>query len=214
MPIPTRDEQEAHRCQLLRLRGFDPNVEEFETFNFFTLEEAKNSVFGSTRSNPVPVAIGPGSDGGSKIIVVIDTIKPNYNPDLIGPSEDYPDWYFEGWVMPSGFTPNTKFKRIRMWVSTLGEHEFVEGDFLHWQWIEEPIETALPIDASIRKLGLNGRAYTLLRCRDLATINDVLEFAKRHDFSEISGFGPGLLATVKKKLSEAGYDVSDFAFNR
>jgi len=212
MPVSASDEQEAHRSQVLRLRGFDPNVEEFEAFNFFTLEEAKSSVFGSTRSNPVPVTIGPGSDGGGKIAVVIDMVKPSYNPDLIGPSEDYPDWYFEGWVMPSGFTPNTKFKRIRMWVSTLGENEFIEGDFLHWQWIEETAAATLPIDASILKLNPSGRARTLLGSQGLQTIGDVLEFAKRHDFCEISGFGPGLLANLKTKLSEAGYDVSNFTF--
>lgn len=213
MSTPTNEELVAEQRRLTRLRGFDPDVVESETFDFFTLAEARHSLFYSTRSNPIPVFLNRGSEYDEKIAVVIDMIRSNYEPDLIG-HEDYPDWYFEGWVPPSGFAPSTTCRRIRMSVSTLGEREFVDGDYLHWQWIEEPVTAALPIDATIRKLGLNGRLYTLLRHEGLETINDVLEFAKRHDFSEISGFGPTLLANLKMKLSEVGYAVDGLSFHR
>lgn len=206
--MSTDEEQLAWLREQTQLRGFDPDVEEFEIFEFFTLEEAKNSLFSSTTWNPIPVYVKYESDSNDRIAVVIDTARSVYGADPM----EYPDWYFEGWVLPSGFVPGMRFKRVRMFVFTLGENEFVDGDYLHWQWIKEPQVTALPIDASLQKLRPHSRTSTLLRSRGIETIGQLLEFAKRHDFSEIPGFGPGLLANLVERLAEAGYGTGDFSF--
>jgi len=131
---PPQDEFDEHYRQLQELRGFDSSRPTTEFFDCFSKAEAENSLFNSTRSNPIPVFLTDDRDGEVKIPVVISLARPIYEPRSIGPHEEYPDWYFEGWIMPSGFVPGIAIQRIRIVVVTMGA-EFDKGDMFHWQYI-------------------------------------------------------------------------------
>lgn len=119
-------------------RGFDPNREITEYFGCFTLEEAQRSLFESTRSLPIPVYLTDDRDGEVRIPVVIDTARCNYPEPA--EREEYPDWYFEGWQVPSGYstTGTVEIRRIRIYVLTL-TREFTDNDMFEWQYVKPPL---------------------------------------------------------------------------
>lgn len=124
---------DEHGQSVRDMKGFDPSRPATEFFGCFTKQAAMESLFGSTRSTPIPVFLTD-DEAGVRIPVVIDLARPLYDPRLIGYDQEHPDWYFEGWVVPSGFVPGATIQRIRIMVSTL-EDEFNEGDFFQWQYI-------------------------------------------------------------------------------
>lgn len=137
--MSTQQNHDKRHQSLQELKGFDPSRGTNLLFGCFTKAEAQNSLFGSTQSTPVPVVLADDEEGVS-IPLVIDLARPLYDPRIIGKGQEHPDWYFEGWIVPSGFVPNTTIKRIRVVVSTLGS-EFSDDDIFNWQYIldNEPL---------------------------------------------------------------------------
>ena len=114
-------------------RGFDPHQVVHESYGCFTFEEVQRSLFGSTRLHAVPVHL---ADEAAKIPVVINLAKPLYLNLDIG-DEEAPNWYFEGWILKSGFDTTQGFERVRIHVATLDPFQFTEDDLFSWQRITD-----------------------------------------------------------------------------
>ena len=138
MNTPSDERHERVSQDMRRLnqaRGFDPELPIHEFFGCFTVKQAKKSLFASTRSAPIPVYLTDDQDESARIPVVLDMARPLYHPLLKG-DEEWPDWYFEGWV-PPGYVFTPVLRRIRIAVSTLDGPEFVDDDMFHWQEITQ-----------------------------------------------------------------------------
>lgn len=127
---------QAEFQQSLRNRGFEPGepVHEFEAC--FTVEEAQASLFASTYSSPMPVFL-TGEDGTVRVPVVLDQAHPRYAPFRRGEGAtpvgcyELPDWIFEGWIVPSGYDATTSFVRVRLWVASDFDSQYL------WQVMSE-----------------------------------------------------------------------------
>jgi len=193
--------EQRHRESWIK-KGFDPDQPTQEFYGCFTKAEAQASLFQSNRFNHVTVRLTD-KDDGIDLPIVIDLARPLYITDDIGPTGSEPNWYFEGWVFEPG---QVEVRRVRVHVATMDyDSEFSDDDIFSWQWITPPVEQ-LPLDATLRKIGFNGRAYTLLSIEGINTINDVIEYARRHDLKEL-GIGPKSQARLRTKIEEAGHKL-------
>lgn len=129
------DDTDTKSREVQIARGFNPDVESFTYYGCFTFDEAKRSLFESTRSAPIPVIVRTDREGHVRIPVVIDLMQASY---ISTGEEDYPDWIFEGWVIPNFYLPLPKIRRVRIHVATLGQNEFSDDDFFTWQWVPDP----------------------------------------------------------------------------
>lgn len=119
--------------------GFDPDEPINEYWECFTLEEAQRSLFESTYAEPIPVHL-TNEGHGVRLPVVISRAEPRYpRADTasgdVG-SELLPDWYFEGWIPPSGFDEHPKVVRVRILARTSTVWQSRALDFtFSWQVI-------------------------------------------------------------------------------
>lgn len=181
-------------------KGFDPHEEIHDFYGCFTLKQAQRSLFKSTRFKHKVVHLTD-DDEGVRLPVVIDLAQARFHDGIH--DVEMPDWYFEGWILDPG---NPGIQRVRIYVSTMDySKELSDDDTFRWQMIVDHAD--LPLDASILKLGLRGRSNTLLGIRGIETVKDVIEFARRHEFIEILGFGPGLQADLYAKMEAAGHKL-------
>ncbi len=132
--LSDQEKEESHRRRWIN-RGFDPDVTIHEFFGCFSLDDAKASLFGSTYSRPIPVYL-TNEDENTRIPLVITKAEAHYvtTPCGVG-REEHPDWYFEGWVPPSGFDPAPQLTWVRIFVCTRGNGIFEDDDMFEWQHI-------------------------------------------------------------------------------
>lgn len=141
---PATESQGDPYQQSLRDRGFEPGEPVHEYERCFTREEAAQSLFASTYSAPVPVFLSA-DDAATRIPVILTRAEPRYCPYRVVPGStpagcyEQPDWYFEGWVLKSGFDPSNTITRVRIYV----DNGF-EGTFL-WQVIPAHADPDEPI---------------------------------------------------------------------
>lgn len=205
------DEREARSRRSWELRGFVPDAPRHEFFGCFTFEEAQHSLFQSTRTNPVPVYLTDDRDEDIRIPVVLDLARPLYSSELIPRDDEAPDWYFEGWEVPSGWQ-DVSIRRIRIHVAAMKPHEFDSNDIFTWQEII-PVDTKMPSTTPLDLInygltrGSWTRMKTLLASQNITTIGDVLA-ANAVELSRREGVGPVMVWDLKQALSAAGYEYS------
>jgi hypothetical protein len=129
MDVPTTDSPASHKRALsdeadaqFRQRGFEPGEPLHEFYDCFYVKDALASMTESTYSTPIPARLRS-EDDDVDIPVIVTRADVQYQPFASGAGETptgchrRPDWYFEGWVMRSGFDPFEHITRVRVFRS-------------------------------------------------------------------------------------------------
>jgi len=103
----------------LRRYGFESGEPVHEFYLCFTVADALASMTESSYSNPIPVRL-TSDEHDVNIPVIVTRADVRYQPfvdrlDETPPGcHERPDWYFEGWVLKSGFDPFDHITRVRV----------------------------------------------------------------------------------------------------
>lgn len=105
----------------LRSHGFEGGEPIHEFYSCFRLNEAFAALTESTYSKPIPVYL-KSEEHDVNIPVVMTMMKACYQPFapyLDSPAGCYetPEWYFEGWILKSGFDTFSGITRVRIYVT-------------------------------------------------------------------------------------------------
>ncbi len=144
----TAEARAARTSERLRGQGFEAGQPVNEFYDCFTLADAQRSLFESTYDTPIPVYLADERDM-VRLPVVITKAERRHSPSDTGAGcFKYPDWLFEGWIIPSGYDPVPSIQRVRIFVGQLHKDELSQ-EFL-WQRIpDNPDPTGLIVHTEL-----------------------------------------------------------------